>query len=102
MLDVLQPLAGARVKALIAAAKEGLLNVEKHAQAKRVVVTAASMREGVAVTVRDDGVGFSLKPAEHHGFGLEAIVEALRQVGGHLKLSEDGDGGVSFRAWVPS
>lgn len=101
MLDVLQPLPAGRVKALIAATKEGLLNVEKHAHANRVVVTAASMREGVAVTVTDDGVGFPAHAPDHHGFGLEAIAEALKQVGGHLKLSEDGDGGVSFRAWVP-
>jgi signal transduction histidine kinase len=99
VLDVLPPLEAKRGKALVAAAKEGLLNVEKHASATKVVVTLASMHAGAAVTVRDDGVG--LHVGDGQGFGLEAISDMLFQVGGRLQVSQDGDGGVSFRAWVP-
>jgi LuxR family transcriptional regulator, regulator of acetate metabolism len=98
VLDVLPALEPKRVKALIAAAKEGLLNVEKHASATKVVVTLASMHEGAAVTVRDDGVGLHVEDGER-GFGLDAISDALFQAGGRLQVSQDG--GVSFRAWVP-
>ncbi|HEY4440253.1 MAG TPA: histidine kinase, partial [Candidatus Elarobacter sp.] len=59
MLDLILPLDDACVKALIAAAREALLNVEKHAQATRVMVTVATMHNGVAVTVNDDGVGMN-------------------------------------------
>ncbi|MDB5072371.1 MAG: two-component system sensor kinase [Candidatus Eremiobacteraeota bacterium] len=99
VLDVLPALEAKRGKALVAAAKEGLLNVEKHASATKVVVTLASMHEGAAVTVRDDGVG--LQVGDGQGFGLEAVSDMLFQVGGRLQVSQDGDGGVSFRAWVP-
>jgi len=101
VLDVLPALELKRGKALIAAAKEGLLNVEKHAQATKVVVTLASMHDGAAVTVRDDGVGLHVGDGDRQGFGLEAISDMLFQVGGRLQVSQDGDGSVSFRAWVP-
>lgn len=103
MLDLIVSVNPSGVKALIAAAKEGLLNVEKHAQASKVVVTVATMHDGVAVTVTDDGVGFAggADEPDHRGFGLDAIGGALAQVGGRLQLSGD-EGGVSFRAWVPA
>ncbi len=101
VLDVLPQIEPKRGKALIAAAKEGLLNVEKHASATKVVVTLASMHDGAAVTVRDDGVGLHVGDGDRQGFGLEAISDLLFQVGGRLQVSQDGDGSVSFRAWVP-
>ncbi len=103
MLDLIVVLSDGRVKALIAAAREGLLNVEKHAQAARVVVTVAGMHEGVAVTVSDDGAGFpggAERPVQR-GFGLDAIADVLARVGGRLHLSGD-EGGVTLRAWVPA
>ena len=103
MLDPIVPPSEGGVKALIAAAREGLLNVEKHARAARVVVTVAGMHEGVAVTVSDDGAGFpdgAERPARR-GFGLDAIAGALARVGGRMHLSGD-DGGVTLRAWVPA
>ncbi len=102
MLDAVVPVDEPRLKALIAAAKEGLLNVEKHARASQVVVTVAAMHDGVALTVTDDGAGFpgGADEPDRRGFGLDAIGDALAQVGGRLQLSGD-DGGVSFRAWVP-
>ena len=101
MLDLLLPLDDGCVKALIAATREALLNVEKHAQATRVMVTIATMNEGAAVTVTDDGIGLKNADREHRGFGLEAIRDVLAQVGGRLHLTEDGEEGLSFRAWVP-
>lgn len=103
MLEIVVPVNEARLRVLVAAAKEGLLNVEKHAHATSVVVTVATMHDGVAVTVTDDGAGFAGggERPDHLGFGLEAIDEALARVGGRLQLSGD-DGGVSFRAWVPA
>jgi signal transduction histidine kinase len=102
MLDVLPPLEKARLQLLLAAAKEGLLNVEKHAHASSVVVTVAMLRGGVAVTVTDDGIGLE-PPADDdvRGFGLEAIGAALAEHGGDLQVNDD-DGGVSLRAWVPA
>mgnify|MGYP001392315334 CR=1 FL=1 len=101
MFDALHTLSEARVRALVAAVKEGLLNVAKHAQATEVVVTVDNLREGVAITIIDNGVGLAREKGDHHGYGRDAIGAALRQLGGDLKMYDLPEGGASFRAWVP-
>src|SRR5262249_29980165 len=50
-LTDLPVLGESRIRALADAAREALLNVEKHAQASSVVVSVFAVREGVAVSV---------------------------------------------------
>ena len=104
MLDVLPRLGDSAVRVLIAAAKEGLLNIEKHAQAGNVVVTVGSQGNGVTLAITDDGVGTGgelVHNAERdHGFGLDAIEHALASVGGSLLLTDNPEGGTTFRVWV--
>ena len=106
MLDVLPPLSDAAVRILIAAAKEGLLNIEKHARASSVVITLGSLGNGVTMAITDDGIGANSEAIRSderdHGFGLDAIEHALAGVGGTLQVSENPDGGTTFRVWVRS
>jgi len=106
MLDVLPRLGDSAARVLIAAAKEGLLNIEKHAQASSVVVTLGTQGNGVALAITDDGVGTGGEPVHNeerdHGFGLDAIEHALAGVGGTLQLTDNPDGGTTFRVWVRS
>lgn len=105
IIDLLPALREETVRLLIAAAKEGLLNVEKHARATEVAVTVARMKDGTALTVTDNGIGFhgtggKESSSADHGFGLQALAKALEAIGGALQVSENADGGTSFRAWV--
>ena len=106
MLDVLPSLSDSTVRILIAAAKEGLLNVEKHAHASTVVVTLGSLGNGVTLAITDDGIGADREsvlphPQERdHGFGLDAIEHALASAGGTLAVSENPEGGTTFRVWI--
>ena len=106
MLDVLPPLGDRIVRTLIATAKEGLLNVEKHAGATDVVVTVGCAKDGIALAVTDNGVGIDEPAAQEarnetdHGFGLPAIEKALTDIGGWLAVTNNPDGGTTFRAWV--
>ena len=106
MLDVLPPLGDRMMRTLIATAKEGLLNVEKHAVATDVVVTVGCSGEGIALAITDNGVGIDERAADDarnerdHGFGLAAIEQALAEVGGWLAVTQNPDGGTTFRAWV--
>jgi LuxR family transcriptional regulator, regulator of acetate metabolism len=104
MLDVLPPLSERAVRTLIAATKEALLNVEKHASATDVVVTVGCSGGGIALAVTDNGAGIeeSNEPCEsgERGFGLPAIEKALRDVGGSLHLAHNPEGGTTLRAWV--
>ena len=58
MLTDLPTLPQDRIATLADATREALLNVEKHARARSVVVSVYCHRDGVAVTIADDGVGF--------------------------------------------
>jgi signal transduction histidine kinase len=106
MLDVLPPLGDRTVRTLIATAKEGLLNVEKHAGATDVVVTVGCSGSGIAMAVTDNGIGIDEQQAREarsagdRGFGLPAIEKALEDIGGRLAVSANPDGGTTMRAWV--
>jgi signal transduction histidine kinase len=100
-LTELPPLSAARRTALADAAREGLLNVEKHAQAQSVVVSLFATRDGVAVTVSDDGVGLPQAGARP-GLGLAAVGDRLARVGGTMTISSNEDGGVTVQAWIPT
>jgi signal transduction histidine kinase len=101
VLTELPPLPGSRVAALADAAREGLLNVEKHAAARSVVASLFTTRGGVAVTVSDDGSGLAGDPNRSGGLGLAAASDRVARIGGNLTISTNEDGGVTLHAWVP-
>jgi signal transduction histidine kinase len=102
MLDDLPPLPVSRAGALTAAVREALLNVEKHAKASSVLVSAFRTQEGVTVAVYDDGVGPPATEDCRAGLGLAAATDRLGRVGGYLTVGRNDDGGVTVRAWVPA
>lgn len=68
---------------LHACLREALINVRKHARAKRVVV-AGELTEagGFRCAVEDDGVGFAGDPLEARGrFGLRMVRDRARRMG---------------------
>jgi PAS domain S-box-containing protein len=80
-------------------AVQGLLvNVAKHAQARKVIVSTRRKGNEVQVTVEDDGVGFDASKVisyEHEtgGFGLFSIRERLGYIGGRVDIdSKPGHG----------
>ncbi|WP_055489149.1 GAF domain-containing protein [Streptomyces sp. TP-A0356] len=102
-----------RRQILVAAVREALLNVEKHARASSVVVSLAATDGGVLAVITDDGVGW----ADHGeatsgasgaagalpagGIGLAALNDGLQRLGGTLRLIGNEDAGLTVRAWVP-
>lgn len=102
VLDDLPPLHISRTAALSAAVREALLNVEKHARAGSVLVSAFRGRDGITVAVHDDGVGPRAKGDDHAGLGLAAATDRLGRVGGYLTVGRNDDGGVTLKAWVPT
>jgi signal transduction histidine kinase len=96
------PLPHCRVRALADTVREALLNAEKHASARSVMISVAAIRGGVAVTVADDGVGLGTDHAGRPGLGLPALSDRLDQVGGSLSVTTNEDGGVTVQAWVPA
>ncbi|MFQ5779572.1 MAG: histidine kinase [Nitrospiria bacterium] len=72
--------------------QEALVNVQKHAHAKRVQVHFDIKKEMMDVSIVDNGVGFDWEkikhdPEKHGSFGLKAISERARLLGGEAKIS---------------
>jgi PAS domain S-box-containing protein len=71
--------------------RELLINVVKHAQAKKVKVSIRKVGSEMYVSVEDDGRGFDLEKiaataVREGGFGLFSIRERLEHLGGHLEI----------------
>ena len=60
------------VKALLSCTREAFTNVFRHAKASRVVVRVDVVSDAVALTIEDDGVGFSADGEWLHVFGPTA------------------------------
>jgi signal transduction histidine kinase len=93
------PLDATRQQVLLQATREALLNIEKHAHARSVVVSLYSLDDGCAVAISDDGQG--LASDGRPGIGLTAARQRLEQLGGSLLVVNNEDGGLTLRAWVP-
>jgi len=72
-------------EALYRVAQEALHNVARHAHATRVDVRLTCEGDRVALTVRDDGVGFDTASA-NKGLGIGNMQERLMALGGRLDI----------------
>jgi signal transduction histidine kinase len=100
VLDEPAPLPPAPVDLLARVAREGLRNVERHAQASEVVVTLRVDDGAAELTVQDDGVGCrgGLRPGR---LGLRSLREEVEKLGGELRLTANDDVGATLRVCLP-
>jgi signal transduction histidine kinase len=71
---------------MIRIAQESTTNVLKHAQAQHVHITLAYERDGLSLSVSDDGLGFELKSETSDGFGLIGMQERAKRIGARLQI----------------
>ncbi len=81
---------------LLAAVREALANVAKHAQASRVDVAVEAGRD-LTLTVRDNGVGLPAKATRRSGLGN--LADRASELGGtlHAAAAEGGGTGLEWR-----
>lgn len=95
----------AAARALAQAAREAVLNAEKHADADRITITLrigqAAAGAQVRVEVRDDGVGFDTAAVSARRLGIRvSLRERMRAVGGDAVVSSSpGDGTAVVLEW---
>ncbi len=77
---------GEEAAALVAAVREALNNVRKHAHARRVIVSCETSEGEARITVRDDGVGFDTANAKHGVGLLHSIADRVTEHGGRARL----------------
>jgi len=91
-----------RCAALYRAAQEALANVSKHAHAKQVSVQLFTSATDVSLEVSDDGVGFDPQMLQTApGFGLRALMERARGLGGWAEVSSTPNAGASLMFSIP-
>ena len=103
-LGPVDPLDRERTDLLVGVVREGLLNVEKHADPEAVVVSLGpDERGGVQVAVAADGTPVEAAeptPGEQAGcgLGLRTLADRAARLGGRVSLVHDEDGGTTLRA----
>jgi signal transduction histidine kinase len=96
------PLQPALEVVLFRAAQEALANIAKHAHATRAGMTLTYMHDQVSLDVLDDGKGFEAGRVNGDGYGLAAMRQRLRQVGGGLEIESTPGDGTTVSASVPA
>jgi signal transduction histidine kinase len=81
--------------------QEALTNVVKHADANAVRVTLACRKRSVALTVEDDGRGFSPAGRADDGFGLIGIRERVASLNGALDIESKAGAGTRLAIELP-
>ena len=93
--------------ALLRTAQSALANTRVHAKADRVVVSLVDGGDSVRLDIVDDGVGFDaagwerLPAGPGGGYGLRAMRERLRELGGGLAVESAPGAGAALSASVP-
>jgi len=83
--------------------QEAVTNMLRHAQAQNLLVRLQRLPEGLSLTIRDDGQGFS--PAVNPGLegqrGMAGMSERIDQLGGTLSVSSQPGKGTRIEALFP-
>jgi PAS domain S-box-containing protein len=83
---------------LFRSVRELLINIVKHAEAKKVKIAIRANKKNLRIRVTDDGIGFSketkaVRAYKDHQFGLFSITERIHHLGGKVEVdSQSGKG----------
>ena len=87
--------------------RELLFNVAKHAGTNRAEVRLRSVRGGVRVVVRDEGVGFDPVGSGKEegegtgGIGLRTVLEQVGTMGGEVEIQSSPGEGARIEIYLP-
>jgi signal transduction histidine kinase len=82
-------------------AREALLNVNEHAQARRVDMAVLLRDDDVVLSIRDDGRGFDAGKRTGPRHGLTSMEDLARSVDGALWVVSGRGAGTEVRAVIP-
>ncbi len=82
--------------------QEALTNIARHAHAKNVLVTLERERKESILTVKDDGVGFSVDLLEHtQSLGVLGMRERALLLGAQFRLDSVPSHGTTIDLRIP-
>jgi PAS domain S-box-containing protein len=83
-------------------AREAVINANKHAQAREIVVKLERSRQGVVLRVVDDGLGFSHEPTLKQGLGHHIMKYRAQLIGSRLEIDSSRQGGTCVSCYLPN
>ena len=84
-------------------AQEAVSNALRHAHATALTVKLVPARQGLQLSVRDNGRGFEAAEARARGsLGLASMRERIRLLNGELDIRSSPGQGTTVTAWVPA
>jgi PAS domain S-box-containing protein len=83
-------------------AREAVINANKHAQAREIVVKLERSRQGIVLRVVDNGVGFSNEPKLKRGLGFHIMKYRAQLMGGRLEIDCPKQGGTCVSCYLPN
>jgi len=82
-------------------AREAVVNANKHAQAREIVVALERWRKGIVLSVTDNGVGFRNGRNDAHGLGFHIMNYRACSIGGRLEIESPKQGGTRVACYLP-
>jgi PAS domain S-box-containing protein len=82
-------------------AREAVINANKHAQAREIVIALGSWQKEIVLSVTDDGVGFQCEGKSTSGLGLPIMKYRARSIGGRLEIQSPSGGGTLIACYLP-
>jgi PAS domain S-box-containing protein len=82
-------------------AREAVINANKHAQAREIVIKLEQMPQGMVMRITDDGVGFPVEPKLKPGLGYHIMRYRAQTIGGRLEIGSPKRGGTCVSCYFP-
>jgi len=82
-------------------AREAVINANKHAQARQIVVKLERVRKEMVLRVLDDGVGLPKELKPQQGLGFHIMNYRAQLMGGRLEIDSPQAGGTRVSCYLP-
>jgi PAS domain S-box-containing protein len=83
-------------------AREAVINANKHAQAREIVVKLERSPEEMVLRVMDDGIGVPKEPKVRQGLGFHIMKYRTQLLGGRLEIDSPKKGGTRVSCYLPN
>jgi signal transduction histidine kinase len=83
--------------------QEAVTNIQRHAEAKNLLVRLQRLPQGLTLLISDDGLGFApaVDPGREGQRGMAGMLERIEQLGGTLAVTSEPGKGTQIEALFP-
>jgi PAS domain S-box-containing protein len=82
-------------------AREAVINANKHAQAREIVLRLERVRQEMVLRVIDDGIGLPKQVKPQQGLGFHIMNYRAQLIGGRLEIDSPATGGTRVSCYLP-